>query len=212
MRFAIKQDPLVYNIVCNSVTFIGLVIGSCTLAYTLYKHYTKEQHKNTQQLENGDHKQVDEELDTATLLELALDILKESFIYPAVICSLYGFINERSWQFDNALSGIHFLMFLFSLCYDALYTKPKYIWAIQKIISSLCYELDEDETKCIMKCCLSPLLFTPHLLLLILIHWLTLAIIGTRIYIDNFSTKIDQEIYQKQVGIHLLTTSQKKMY
>ena len=43
-----------------------------------------------------------------------------------------------------------------------------------------------------MKCCLSIFLLIPHLFLFILIHWLTLAIIGTRIYIDNFSIEIDQ--------------------
>ena len=123
VRFVVKQDPLVYNIVYNSVTFIGLVIGSCTLACKLYKCYTNEKHKCTQvQPEN-----YDDDEDEDTVKELALDILKECFIYPAVICSLYGFINERSWQFDNALSGIYFLMFLFSLFYDALYTKLKYI-------------------------------------------------------------------------------------
>ena len=125
VRFAVKQDPLVYNIVYNSVTFIGLVIGSCTLAWKLYKCCTNEKHKiiRVQPVNYDD----DEDEDTDTLKELALDILKECFIYPAVICSLYGFINERSWQFDNALSGIQFLMFLFSLFYDALYTKLKNI-------------------------------------------------------------------------------------
>ena len=44
-----------------------------------------------------------------------------------------------------------------------------------------------------MKCCLSISLLIPHLFLFILVHWLTLAIIGTRIYIDNFSIEIDQD-------------------
>ena len=187
VRFAIKQDPLVYNIVCNSVTFIGLVIGSCTLACKLYKCCTKVKHKIIRvRPENYDDNE-DEDIDT--LKELALDILKEIFIYPAVICSLYGFINERSWQFDNALRGVHFLMFLFSLFYDTLYTKLKYIWAMRKVI--LCCD-KSDESECTMKCCLSIFLLIPHLFLFILVHWLTLAIIGTRIYIDNFSTKLDQ--------------------
>ena len=32
----------------------------------------------------------------------------------------------------------------------------------------------------------------PHVFLFALLHWLILAIIGVRIYVDNFSTKIDQ--------------------
>ena len=185
VRFAVNQDPMVYNIVCNVVSFIGLIIASCALAYTLYKHCTIELHRGIRV--HPENYEQDEDFDTCTLKELALDIFKESLIYPSVICILYGFINERSWQFDNALGGINFLMFLFSLCYDALYIRLKYVWTMQKVISSLCCE--SDEIKC--KCCLSLFSLIPHLFLFILTHWLTLAIIGTRIYVDNFSTEID---------------------
>ena len=41
-------------------------------------------------------------------------------------------------------------------------------------------------------CCLTSLLFTSHVCLLILQHWLILAIIGVRIYADNFSREITQ--------------------
>ena len=189
VRFAIKQDPLSYNIVCNVITFIGLAIGSCTLAHTLYKHYTKEHHR---MIRVQPQDSVDEDFDTDTLKELAIDILKESFIYPGVICSLYGFVNEKSWRFDDAVGGLHFFMFLFSLWYDALYTKLKYIWAMQKNITSLWYESDDNRKTRAMKCCLSSLLFTSHVCLFVIMHWIMLAIIGVRIYVDNFSIEIDQ--------------------
>ena len=193
VRFAIKQDPLRYNVVCIVVSFISLVIGSCALAYTLYKHYTTVQHRLIRvqpQLENGE-RASDKDFDTDTLIKLALDILKESFIYPGVICSLYGFINERSWESNNALAGFHFYMFLFNLWYDAFYTKFRYIWATQKVSTSLFYESDDNQKTKAMNHCLSFPLVTSHVVLLILIHWLILAIIGVRIYVDNFSTEID---------------------
>ena len=194
VRFAIKQDPLVYNIVCNSVTFIGLAIGSYTLACKLYIYCTKKHHTMIRVQPQPENCEQDEDFDTDTLKELALDVLKESFIYPAVICSLYGFINERSWQFDNALAGFNFFVFVFSLWYDVLYTKLKYIWAMKEIITSLnlCYETKDNQMKKAVKCCLSSLLFTSRVVLFILTHWLILAIIGVRIYVDNFTTEINQ--------------------
>ena len=186
VRFVIKQDPLGYNIVFIIVSLIGLAIEFLSLAYRLYKHYTKVEYSVTRKLE--EFLVLDEDANTDTLLELAFDVLKESLIYPSIICTMYGFINEKSWQFDNTLAGFHFSIFLFSLCYyDAVYTKLKYIWGVHKAFCSLYDEFDEA-----IECCLSPLVFTPHTLLLILIHWLILAIIGIRIYVDNFSTEIDQ--------------------
>ena len=200
VHFAIKQDPLVYNVVCNVVTFIGLVIGSCTLAYRFCKYYcdTKEIIRIEPQLEN---REQDEGFDADTFKELVLDILKETFIYPSVICTMYGFINEKSWQFANGLAGFQFFAFAFSLFYDAVYTKLKYIWAMQKFIISVWYESDDNRKIKVMKCCLSSLLFTPHIGLFILIHWLIPAIIGVRIYVDNFSTtEIDQVNRSSETG------------
>ena len=108
----IKKDPLVYNSVCVAVSTIGSMIKSCTLAYT-YICKCWEVHHRIHPWSEDDEKSLDEEcIDKGTLKELALSILKESFIYPAVICSLYGFINEKSWEFNNALDWFHFIMFL----------------------------------------------------------------------------------------------------
>ena len=139
----------------------------------------------------NDKQVLNEKLETDIIKELILDILKEMFIYPAVICNLYGLINEKSWEFDNPLARIHFLIFLYSLWTDALQTKLKYIWAMQNVIVSLYCESNDNWKTKLKKCWLPSLMFTPHVFLFALIHWLILAIIGVRIYVDNFSTEID---------------------
>ena len=139
----------------------------------------------------NDKQVLNEKLETDIIKELILDILKEMFIYPAVICNLYGLINEKSWEFDNSLARFHFLIFLYSLWTDALHTKLKYIWAMQKVIISLYCDSDDNWKTKLKKCWLPSLMFTPHVFLFALIHWLILAIIGVRIYVDNFSTEID---------------------
>ena len=226
VRLGIKQDPLPYKIVCNSISFIGLIINICTLTHILYKLYAKVQQKKCQvspepkimlkevamkledvenleegpsqlskviELENTkDECMPEEKLDTDTIKELLKDIIKEIFIYPGIICSLYGLINEKSWQFNDALDRLHLFIFLFSLCYDALYTKFKYIWAMQKVVISLYSEPNNNWKTKLKECWLPSLFFTPHVVLLAIVHWLILAIIGVRIHVDNFSREIDQ--------------------
>ena len=41
----------------------------------------------------------------AIIIQLGFGLLNELFIYPAIICSLYGLINEKQWKFDDALAG-----------------------------------------------------------------------------------------------------------
>ena len=38
------------------------------------------------------------------------DTLSESLVYPALICNLMGFINERTWEFDEGLDYRTFLL------------------------------------------------------------------------------------------------------
>ena len=42
------------------------------------------------------------------------DSLGELFIYPSIICGLFGFINERGWEFDSALAVFDFILLSYS--------------------------------------------------------------------------------------------------
>ena len=217
VKIGMKQKPLAYHIVCNVVSLIGSVIKLCALAHTLYTYCKQktcevapmqEESNSTvvqpvmklQDIENQIIKEKPSQaepentkLETNIIKELILDMLKEILTYPTVICTLYGLINEKSWEFDNHHAITHFIIFLLSLIYDALYTKLNYIWGIQKVIISLYCANPKDNWKTKLRQCSTPSLkFMPHVFLFALLHWLILAIIGVRIYVDNFSTEIDQ--------------------
>ena len=79
----------------------------------------------TENTRKNDEQECDKKLETNIIKELMLDMLKEILTYLTVICILYGLINEKSWEFDSPLGITHFIIFLLSLFYDALYTKLK---------------------------------------------------------------------------------------
>ena len=139
---------------------------------------------------SSDKKMLNEALKMKPFKDLALELVVQVFIYPTIICSLHSLINEKSWQFDNtAVAALNFIVFLYSLCIDALETKLNCIYLVQKVIVSLfCNDTDNWKVT-LKKCWLPSLLVTPQIALVALMHWLILAIIGVRIYADNFSRR-----------------------
>lgn len=55
-------------------------------------------------------------------------------IHPILVCTLYGFINDRAWRFDNGKSVCNFLFFLYGVIMDALYTKVIVILCVIKVV------------------------------------------------------------------------------
>ena len=125
-------------------------------------------------------------------------------IYPSIICNLYGLINERGWEFDNATAILDFILLLYSLAMDAIYDKIFHVWVIQKLIRNsydAFYEVcDEHSTKATIKrkCCSPFTLSIPFAMTMVLMHWIVLAIIGIRIYLDNFSQRRPDDDQQMQ--------------
>ena len=219
VRFAVNQDSFSYNIVCIIISFNGLVVERSTLIHTFYEWYSKKKNKEpskvkpqlvesktmawevkdiesltAENLEDANTTTIDdkEELEIFIIKKIIKDVIKYIFIvHPAVICSLYGIVNKKSWQFDDALAGIDFIIFLYTYCVDALH-KLKFIWRMQRAIISLYYESYDNWKTKFKECWIPSILFTPYIIFFTIAHWLMLAIIGVRIYVDNFSTEIDQ--------------------
>ena len=112
----------------------------------------------------------------------------EFLIYPTLICVMYGFINERSWQFDNGISGYNLIFLAYSVIMDALYMKFYVIFLVKRVV------MPEEENRRI---------FTPIYLMTLLAtgmaltHWFMTGIIGVRIYIDNFTMGQYKQHYTK---------------
>ena len=60
--------------------------------------------------------------------------LGEFLIFPILICTLYGFINERAWRFDNGISGCNFLFFLYRVIMNGIYMKAYVIFLVIRIV------------------------------------------------------------------------------
>ena len=111
--------------------------------------------------------------------------LGEFLIHPILICTLYGFINERAWRFDNGISGCNFLLFLYSVIMDITFTKLQEIWLVVRIIRATHLKYGEPWD---YRRCFTPVYLTvPFAILTALTHWFMIGIIGVRIYVDNFT-------------------------
>ena len=211
VEFGVKQEPLGYYIVCTTISLIAFIVGSCKLVHSFYTHYKNVKQRVCQVVPQGNTEMhvediesesleerslnkelLEEALQTGPMKKLAIKLVQESFIYPSIICSLFRLTNEKSWQFDDGFAALDTVVFLYSLAMDAFYTKFHYIWLVQKVIRSLYHNAKENWKRKLKKCWLPSLLVTSHVFLLALIHWIMLAIIGVRIYVDNFSREISQ--------------------
>ena len=126
------------------------------------------------------------------LKEYLLHSVGELLIFPCLIYSLYGYVNEMSWQFNDTIGRFSFVLFVFTVVMDTLCLKFYCIWLIQKIIRVSYNKFDELQDESLdekTKLCryISPLYMTiPFTILLTLLHWSMLAIVGVRIHVDNF--------------------------
>jgi len=126
--------------------------------------------------------------------EFVVDSLGEFLIYPSIICGLYGFVNEKGWEFDSPIAVFDFLLLLYGIVMDVFYAKVIHVWLLQKIIRNSYKAHDEYEQigplgwKKILERIVTPFSMTiPYAIAVAIMHWLMLAIIGVRIYADNFS-------------------------
>ena len=128
--------------------------------------------------------------------EFVFDSLGEFLIYPSIICGLYGFVNEKGWQFEGAIAVFDFLLLLYSLVMDVFYAKVYHVWLLQKVIRASYKTHDKYEQvgnlgwKKILERIFTPFSMSiPYAVSVAIMHWFMLAIIGVRIYADNFAVE-----------------------
>ena len=119
------------------------------------------------------------------LREFAKDMLEEIIIYPSLICNLYSFINERGWEFNNAVAVFDFLLTLVSFSMDAILAKINHVWLLYHLIGST----GEVQRRNKIHSYITPFnLFFPFSIGLVITHILMVILIAIRIYADNFNT------------------------
>ena len=197
---AVQRENLAYHLVYIIISLIGVLFVIIAIIVYVREQFTESREMgSTNQVTSTDQPrqawtaetQADNYPDKAknVFVDYVLLSLLELLIYPILMCNLYGVINERAWQFDNGISGCNFLFFLYSVIMDALYMKVYVTWLVIRAVNALYVKYDELlHPRVEWKRYFTPVYLTiPLAVVTALTHWLMTAIIGVRIYIDNFT-------------------------
>jgi len=178
--FAVNPEYVPYNVICGVISFVGFIYECIQIVPEIYKLIKNRQEAAIQEIDNNDGSYKGKVL--KVLKEFVIDSFGEILIYPSIICGLYGFINERGWEFNTTLSIFDFLLLLYTFVIDAFYAKLYHIWLVKRLVSASYAAHDKHEninTKWWKDRCLTPLSLTiPNSCILAVMHWLMLAIIG----------------------------------
>ena len=195
--FAVDPKHVPYNVICGVISLIGFVYECIEVTLDIHKICKNRQGADIQQTESKEDGSYKGKV-LKIFKEFVIDSLGEILIYPSIICSLYGFINERGWEFNTTLSIFDFLLLLYTFVMDAIYAKLYHIWLVRKLVKASYKAYDEHENitdlKCWNRCCEPLAMSTFNSCILAVLHWLMLAIIGVRIYADNFQGEDEQNV------------------
>ena len=128
------------------------------------------------------------------VVDYMLSSLGEFLIYPVLIYTLYGFINERAWRLDNGISGCNFVFFLYSVIMVLLYMNTYVTLLVARVGRAAYVKYDElvQPTEMEWKRYITPVYMTiVFAFMTALTHWFMIGIIGVRIYVDNFTPDKD---------------------
>ena len=200
--FSAQGGQLPYHIVYISMSLIGCAIELIIIKVTMRKCLTADsdiEDDTTQSLllNQMETQRADEQVQNylrkakRVLADFVFFSVGEFLIYPTLICVLYGFINERSWQFDNKIQICNLIMLVYNVIMDALYMKFYVILLVVRVLRASYAKYDEltRPTEVEWKRYFTPVyLSIPFAITTALTHWFMTGLIAVRIYIDAFNT------------------------
>ena len=171
---AVQQEHLAYHLVYILISIIGFVVQFILTILSGLRSETEGSATSTSDKAKS------------VLIDYVIFSLGEFLIYPTFICTLYGFVNERAWRFDNGISVGNFLFFLYSVLMDAIYMKTYLIFLVIKIIFVAYKKYSDLSSPTEMQH--KDYYISVHLTMVVamltaLTHWLMIGIIGVRIAI-----------------------------
>ena len=202
---AVQKDHLAYHIVYVLISTIGALFELIVIIIDMRKRFTRSSDaESTTEVRRNQVAQANQQRQAWTvetradeyshkaksaLLDYLLLSLGEFLIHPTLICTLYGFINERTWRFDNGISGCNFLFFLYSVIMDGVYIKFYALVIVIRVVG-VTYEKYNQLLHPVVewKRYFTPVYLTvPFTAVMALTHWFMIGIVGVRIYVDNFT-------------------------
>ena len=199
-----QGDHLVYHLVYALISFVGFIIELSLIIATIKTCLTPRRDDGDDTTQRLLHPPETQRADVqvqnyyrkerSVIVDYVLSSIGEFLIYPTLICVMYGFINERAWEFDSDTSICTFTVLVYSMIMDALYMKFYVTWLVIRVLRASYVKYDELAKPTEMeweRCCTPVYLSIPLAITTALTHWLMIAIIGVRIYIDNFTLDKD---------------------
>ena len=199
--FSIEREHPTFNIVCSSISLVGLFYEiSDFLIFSYIKPWCEHRRSRRidsepvdgpptprnafQDPEDVKVSEIDDDCvkdlvntnkePKEAVIEFIRNSLGELFIYPSIICGLFGFINERGWEFDSALAVFDFILLLYSFLTDIFNAKIIHIWNLVQIVKATynkCDEIDQPGWGTKLHQYLSPFsLAIPYAVIQVIVH------------------------------------------
>ena len=204
-----KGKHISYYLTHIVISLAGLIYKSCIILSPCFKCCScKDQDDNEErqpialQAPDSRTRGTNENEGCTVFLDYVVNSFAELLIFPSLICSLFGFINEKSWELDRDIQIINFSLLLYNLIIDAVYWKIYFLWLLYRIMRKSYRKYDilrgpHREKRC-------PVFFAFLMCFAIMtsvLHWLMLGIVGLRIYVDNFSIEnSDMIVTEPSIG------------
>lgn len=220
ITFLVDRQYVLYNLVCIGIGLIGFLL-QCLEFDQLY----------------ADLKDICGKLDccktckceeccscsceccSSPIRRIISVVVNEILLYATVICTLMGFINERTWELESFWSYVDCFLLLYSVLMDVLVPRVYYLrWlsgAISKLLKQYHIARNKVNVSGCNDCCtkyITPLRFTPvFVVFVIILHFSMLGSITVRIYADNFfgqlnitrnGTEYMEEVIRPEVGMY----------
>ena len=195
--FAVEQKNVSFNVVYMLISLIGLL----TQLYGVRKLYLDIRSECCgvckHQEENRDEENCCNRESTcisgpcgSIFNEFVTSFIGEFLIYPSMICKLIKFINDRSWEFKNALDGFSTIFMVISVLTDLVFAKWQYVIQAIRAIHATYKKYDDLQgyrlSWCSYRLCTPPSCLPIYCFLLSVMHLAMLGSISFRIYADNF--------------------------
>ena len=199
--FAVEQDNVIFNVVCMLISFVGLLTQLfglrklCLDIKKCFKYCLGCKHEENPEEENCCNHEIECTSGPCGSIfnEFVTSFIGEFLIYPSMICNLIGFINERSWEFNNTLDGVDTVLMGISVVTDLMFAKLQYVIQATRAIRATYKKYDDSrgyhlscKEWCDFRLC-TPTSYLPiYCFLLSVMHLAMLGSISFRIYADNF--------------------------
>ena len=192
---SVQRDQPPYHLMYVFISLFGFVFEFSVIIIVTTGKCFHDRHGDNRETQRADQQVQDYyRMGISVLVDYVVSSIGQFLIYPTLICVMYGFINERSWQFDNGISRCNFILLVYSVIMDALYMKFYMIFLVIRVLCASYKKYDElaRPTKVEWKRYFTPVyLSIPLAFTTALTHWLMTGIIGVRIYVDNFTLDRD---------------------